>query len=34
MKVHPEEVEAAINRHAGVLGSLVKSRRSPITGQS
>jgi acyl-coenzyme A synthetase/AMP-(fatty) acid ligase len=32
MKVHPEEVEAAINRHAGVLGSLVKSRRSPITG--
>jgi acyl-coenzyme A synthetase/AMP-(fatty) acid ligase len=32
LKVHPEEVEAAINRHAGVSGSLVKSRKSPITG--
>ncbi len=32
LKVHPEEVEAAINRHAGVRGSLVKSRKSPITG--
>jgi acyl-CoA synthetase (AMP-forming)/AMP-acid ligase II len=32
LKVHPEEVEAAINRHAGVCGSLVKSRKSPITG--
>ncbi len=32
LKVHPEEVEAAINRHAGVWGSLVKSRKSPITG--
>ena len=32
LKVHPEEVEAAINRHALVWGSLVKSRKSPITG--
>jgi acyl-coenzyme A synthetase/AMP-(fatty) acid ligase len=32
LKVHPEEVEAAINQHAGVSGSLVKSRKSPITG--
>jgi acyl-coenzyme A synthetase/AMP-(fatty) acid ligase len=32
LKVHPEEVEAAINRHAEVSGSLVKSRKSPITG--
>jgi acyl-coenzyme A synthetase/AMP-(fatty) acid ligase len=32
LKVHPEEVEAAINRQAGVLGSLVKARKSPITG--
>jgi acyl-coenzyme A synthetase/AMP-(fatty) acid ligase len=32
LKVHPEEVEAAINRHAGVQGSLVKARKSPITG--
>jgi acyl-coenzyme A synthetase/AMP-(fatty) acid ligase len=32
LKVHPEEVEAAINRHAGIWGSLVKSRKSPITG--
>ena len=32
LKVHPEEVEATINRHAGVSGSLVKSRKSPITG--
>ncbi len=32
LKVHPEEVEAAINRHAGVSGSLVRSRKSPITG--
>jgi len=32
LKVHPEEVEAAINRHAGVSGSLVKARKSPITG--
>jgi acyl-coenzyme A synthetase/AMP-(fatty) acid ligase len=32
LKVHPEEVEAAINRHTGVSGSLVRSRKSPITG--
>jgi acyl-coenzyme A synthetase/AMP-(fatty) acid ligase len=32
LKVHPEEVEATINRHAGVSGSLVKARKSPITG--
>jgi acyl-coenzyme A synthetase/AMP-(fatty) acid ligase len=32
LKVHPEEIEAAINRHACVSGSLVKSRKSPITG--
>src|SRR5271157_1498500 len=31
-KVHPEEVEAVINRHPGVELSFVKSRRSPITG--
>ncbi len=32
LKVHPEEVEAVINRHEAVRMSLVKSRRSPITG--
>ena len=32
LKVHPEEVEAAINRHRHVLMSRVRSRRSPITG--
>jgi acyl-coenzyme A synthetase/AMP-(fatty) acid ligase len=32
LKVHPEEVEATINRHADVSGSLVRSRKSPITG--
>jgi acyl-coenzyme A synthetase/AMP-(fatty) acid ligase len=31
-KVYPEEVEAVINRHPGVQMSLVKARRSPITG--
>ena len=31
-KVHPEEVEAAINRHPAVWASLVRARRSPITG--
>jgi acyl-coenzyme A synthetase/AMP-(fatty) acid ligase len=31
-KVHPEEVEAVINRHPGVQMSLVKGRKSPITG--
>ena len=32
LKVHPEEVEAVINRHPSVQMSLVKARRSPITG--
>ena len=32
VKVHPEEVEAVINRHPGVRLSLVKARRNPITG--
>lgn len=32
LKVHPEEVEAAINRHPSVRMSLVRARRSPITG--
>ena len=32
LKVHPEEVEAVINRHAGVRMSLVKARPNPITG--
>ncbi len=31
-KVHPEEVEAAINRHPGVRMSRVRSRKNPITG--
>jgi acyl-coenzyme A synthetase/AMP-(fatty) acid ligase len=32
LKVHPEEVEAVINTHPWVRMSLVKARRSPITG--
>jgi acyl-coenzyme A synthetase/AMP-(fatty) acid ligase len=32
LKVHPEEVEAVINRHPRVQMSLVKGRKSPITG--
>lgn len=32
LKVHPEEIEAVINRQACVRMSLVKSRRSPIMG--
>jgi acyl-coenzyme A synthetase/AMP-(fatty) acid ligase len=32
LKVHPEEIEAVINRHPQVRMSLVRSRRSPITG--
>jgi acyl-coenzyme A synthetase/AMP-(fatty) acid ligase len=32
LKVHPEEVEAVINRHPGVQMSLVKARTNPITG--
>jgi len=31
-KVHPEEVEAVINRHPIVYMSLVKARKNPITG--
>jgi len=32
LKVHPEEVEAVINRHPQVRMSLVQARKSPITG--
>jgi acyl-coenzyme A synthetase/AMP-(fatty) acid ligase len=32
LKVYPEEVEAAINRHPAVRMSMVRSSRSPITG--
>jgi acyl-coenzyme A synthetase/AMP-(fatty) acid ligase len=32
LKVHPEEVEAAINRHPEVSMSLVKTKKNPITG--
>jgi acyl-coenzyme A synthetase/AMP-(fatty) acid ligase len=32
LKVHPEEVEAVINRHPAVRVSLVHPRRNPITG--
>ena len=32
LKIHPEEIEAVINRHPAVRMSLVKARRSPITG--
>lgn len=32
LKVHPEEVEAMINGHPKVRMSLVRARRSPITG--
>jgi len=32
LKVHPEEVEAAINRHPKVRISLVRARKNPITG--
>jgi acyl-CoA synthetase (AMP-forming)/AMP-acid ligase II len=31
-KVHPEEVEATINRHPDVSASLVRPRRNPVTG--
>jgi acyl-coenzyme A synthetase/AMP-(fatty) acid ligase len=31
-KVHPEEIEAVINRHPGVRMSIVKARKNPITG--
>ncbi len=32
LKVHPEEIEAVINCHPAVRMSLVRARRSPITG--
>jgi acyl-coenzyme A synthetase/AMP-(fatty) acid ligase len=32
LKVHPEEVEAVLNRHPQVRLSLVKTKKSPITG--
>ena len=32
LKVYPEEVEAAINRHPKVRMSMVRSTKSPITG--
>src|SRR5580700_1444512 len=32
LKVHPEEVEAVINRHPRVQMSVVKSRKNPVTG--
>jgi acyl-coenzyme A synthetase/AMP-(fatty) acid ligase len=32
LKVHPEEVEAVINRHPSVRVSLVRGRQNPVTG--
>ena len=32
LKVHPEEVEAVINRHPQVQMSLVRTKKNPITG--
>jgi acyl-coenzyme A synthetase/AMP-(fatty) acid ligase len=32
LKVHPEEVEAVLNRHPQVRSSLVKAKKNPITG--
>jgi len=32
LKVYPEEIEAAINRHPAVRMSVVRSKKSPITG--
>jgi acyl-coenzyme A synthetase/AMP-(fatty) acid ligase len=32
LKVHPEEIEAVINRHPEVRMSLVRGRKNPITG--
>ncbi|WP_407178376.1 class I adenylate-forming enzyme family protein [Bradyrhizobium sp. STM 3562] len=32
LKVHPEEIEAVINRHTDVRMSRARSRKSPITG--
>ncbi|MGC2163417.1 MAG: fatty acid--CoA ligase family protein [Silvibacterium sp.] len=32
LKVHPEEIEAVINRHPAVQVSLVRAKKNPITG--
>ena len=32
LKVHPEEIEAVINRHPAVQMSLVRAKKNPITG--
>jgi acyl-coenzyme A synthetase/AMP-(fatty) acid ligase len=32
LKVYPEEIEAVINRHPEVQMSLVKAKKSPVTG--
>jgi acyl-coenzyme A synthetase/AMP-(fatty) acid ligase len=32
LKVHPEEIEAVINRHPQVRMSLVRPRQNPVTG--
>lgn len=32
LKVHPEEIEAVINRHPAVQMSLVRTKKSPLTG--
>ena len=32
LKVHPEEIEAVINRHPSVRMSLVRRKQSPVTG--
>src|SRR6185312_5333586 len=32
LKIHPEEIEAVINRHPAVRQSRVSGRKSPITG--
>jgi acyl-CoA synthetase (AMP-forming)/AMP-acid ligase II len=32
LKVHPEEIEAVINRHPQVRMSLVRPKRNPVTG--
>jgi acyl-coenzyme A synthetase/AMP-(fatty) acid ligase len=32
LKIHPEEVEAVLNRHPEVGMSLVRTKKSPITG--
>ena len=32
LKIHPEEIEAVINRHPQVRMSLVRPKQSPVTG--